>query len=164
MKLIGKGTFTHAFLIDDNTVALHSTDPLKECMAHGWFPDNRLFPIVEQTDHNVYTMKYYPKVRSLKNSLNERDYTLYTILRKLRIVQPANNYMKLDAWRAAFNTIPGEYSTEREALLDALDACCNYGTDINFEISPRNVAVDNGNLVLLDCFFLTSALTKAYAR
>ena len=39
-------------------------------------------------------------------------------------------------------------------LCCALDACGNWSTNVMFEISPRNIAVDNGQLVLLDCFFL----------
>jgi hypothetical protein len=45
-------------------------------------------------------------------------------------------------------------------MQDAVEACANYGSDVMFEISPRNVAVHNGNLILLDCFFIKSKLRE----
>lgn len=36
----------------------------------------------------------------------------------------------------------------------------NYDHRIGFEISPRNVAIDNGRLVLLDCFFSIDLLQE----
>ncbi|UZT50044.1 hypothetical protein [Enterobacter phage 01_vB_Eclo_IJM] len=53
--------------------------------------------------------------------------------------------------------------TVREGLMDvlmALDACANFGSDIQFEISPRNVRAVNGKLILVDCFFLVSKLQE----
>ena len=41
-------------------------------------------------------------------------------------------------------------------MIDALRACSNYGSDVGFEISPRNIFIDNGNLILADCFFIIS--------
>jgi hypothetical protein len=49
-------------------------------------------------------------------------------------------------------------------MLDALDACANYGNDVCFEISPRNVAVKNGKLVLMDCFFMADKLQEIQAE
>ena len=69
MKLIGKGSFTKAYL-SNNEVYLDSCDPIKECISFGWFPESRLFPKIENDSKSgMYKMKYYPKVRSLKNNL-----------------------------------------------------------------------------------------------
>ena len=75
LKKIGKGTFTTAYLMDDKkTVLLKSTCPIKECMACGWYPDSYLFPEVNPTNkYNEYTMAYYPRVSSLKNTLSARQ-------------------------------------------------------------------------------------------
>jgi len=59
-----------------------------------------------------------------------------------------------DAWYKEFSKVTN--ITLRNSLQEAIDACANYGSDIKFEISPRNVAVKNGNLILLDCFFVGS--------
>lgn len=161
MKLIGKGSFTKAYLQDNGKVLLKSVDPIKECMAFGWFPEHRLFPAVEQIDTGMYEMQYYPKVASLKQNLTAEDWALYKELKALfdAYQAPSNKYDGYSTWYTAFadSDLPEEI---KEVLLGALDACSNMGPDIMFEISPRNVAVDNGRLVLLDCFFQTSMLQK----
>lgn len=164
MKLIGKGTFTKAYLLESGEVLLKSVDPIKECMAHGWFPDSELFPSISFEDGETYKMKYYPKVSSLKNTLNERSYSLYLALRKLRVGYVKNSYDLLDKWRKAFDSLPSEFEQEKEDLISAIEACSNFDSDVSFEISPRNVAVDNGKLVLLDCFFLKSELVKQTSK
>jgi len=53
MKLIGKGAFTKAYLMDDQTtVFLKSSCPIKEVMALGWFPDSSLFPVLCRGDEH----------------------------------------------------------------------------------------------------------------
>ena len=57
--------------------------------------------------------------------------------------------------------MPDKFDNEKEAILEAIDAMCNYGSDVSFEISPRNIAADkDGNLILLDCFFIKSQLSN----
>ena len=151
--------FTKAYLNEDGkTVTLKSTCHIKECMALGWFPESKLFPEIERTDWdeiNTYTMKYYPKVNSLKSTLRPRQWRLYQALRVLLsdFVIPQNMYDLSDQWHRAFDKLPSEFRNEKEALHGALDSCGNCGSKIHFEISPRNVATDKGMLVLLDCFF-----------
>lgn len=165
MQLIGKGAFTKAYLCEDNSVFLKSECQIKECMSFGWFPDSYLFPKINGTDNmGEYTMKYYPKVTSLKSSLEPRQYRFYKLLKGLSIRWAHNKYDLYNEWHKAFESIPDEFAEERDSILEALDACANYGSDINFEISPRNVAVDNGKLVLLDCFFLISNLNEVKSR
>ena len=165
MKLIGKGAFTKAYLNDDEkTVVLYSVCPIKECMAFGGFPTSPLFPKLEQTGYldsgeGVYTMVYYPRVKSLKNALKPEQYAIYKELRALRALIPCNGYNVL---HKAFKTIKNR--RVRGLMLQALDACSNYGSDIGFEISPRNVAVKNGKLVLLDCFFIQSKLKEVRSK
>lgn len=163
MKLIGKGMFTKCFLKDSETVLLVSTDPIKECMAFGWFPDNDLFPVIERIDiddgRSMYEMEYYPRVSSLKNSLEPAQYEIYKTLRSLESIPPETR--DNDAfywWHNEFDKIEDEEL--REAMKGALDGCANCGTDIMFEISPRNVAVKNGKLILLDCFFKCSLIRE----
>jgi len=173
-QLIGKGSFTKCYLNEDKlTVTLISTDYIKECMSLNWFPaDLGLFPDVIlndaisndaiSNDDKSYTMKYYPRVTSLKKALNPRDFKLYQCLRKLNIPTDYRNNIhdNYSKWRKEFSTIPDEFKEEREEIIGALDSCINYGSDIGFEISPRNVATDNGKLILLDCFFMVTQIMR----
>ena len=161
LKLIGKGAFTKCYQLTTKKVLLISNDPVKECMSKNWFPPCRLFPDVIQTDNNnEYTMKYYPRVTSLKRALTPRQYRLYSALRKIRKSNHMSTHTKC---HAATDTLPSEFRTERELIKKAIDALSNYGQDICFEISPRNVAVQSGKLILLDCFFMKSELDKKYS-
>lgn len=162
-KLIGRGLFTKCWLNDDGkTVTLHSFCPIKECMGLGWFPNSKLFPKVERRGYldngaGVYKLKYYPKVKSLKTALKPSEYEFYKLLRKIGDATcTVDRRTRYNETYKLFESIPGKWRVKREALLDALGACTNYGSDVAFEISPRNVAVDKGNLVLLDCFFMMS--------
>ncbi|MNQ98128.1 hypothetical protein D3C85_1138020 [compost metagenome] len=160
LKLIGKGAFTRCYRLDESTVLLKSRDPIKECMAHGMFPKSPVFPIVECGDEcGEYRMKYYPRGGSLKNTLDPDQWEIYKTLRALfdsigYVKNPHDRYSKL---YTLFQELPDNI---RDDMTYALDAVANYGSDIGFEISPRNVATDNGKLVLLDCFFLVSELKK----
>lgn len=166
MKLIGKGSFTKAYLNDSNEVILKTQDYTKECMALGWLPESKLIPKVEYIESGVYKMEYLGKTpKSLKQELRPRQYRLYQELRKL-----FNNGFgtvgtkekdKFFAWHDNFNKLPSEFKKEKEILKEALDSFGNFGTDINFEISPRNVRSKNGFLVLLDCFFFSSQLKQS---
>ena len=161
MKLIGKGAFTKAYLTEDNKVFLRTVDPIKECMAYGWFPECYLFPTVELTDEiGEYTMEYYPKVSSIKNNVSPRQWRLYQALRKLDYYTGRNPNMMQDHWHKQFDSLPSEFRKEKEMLKHALDACANYGSDVCFEISPRNIATKGNKLVLLDCFFMSSKLNE----
>lgn len=160
MKLIGQGAFTKAYQLNDKQVLLKSIDPIKECMSLGWFPSSRLFPKLVRLDKGEYVSKLYKKEKSLKKALKPKHYDRYRSLVKLYnkwawfslTLDYGDSYSK---WVAAFNSLEDVYL--KKALLSALDACANYGSDVCFECSPRNVAVDNGNLILLDCFFIESA-------
>ena len=159
MKLIGEGEFTRAYLRPDGKVLLKSICPIKECMSYGWFPESRLFPKLEHIDcddhSKFYLTEYYPKVSSLKDSLNEKHWAMYKELQKLPKGFGVYKYDKLDFWRETFPTLKNKRL--RDTMMEALDACSNYGTSICFEISPRNVATKNGKLILLDCFFQAGA-------
>ena len=161
LKLIGTGAFTKAYLRQsDNRVVLKSCCPIKDCMAMGWFPTSRLFPKLTCTEHETYVMKYYPKVSSLKNNLDPDQYRIYKDLRKLHIQgwRQTNDYDSFSHWYKAFEKL--ENRKLSKVMCEAIEACSNYGSDIKFEISPRNVAVNNGKLVLLDVFYSISKLNE----
>ncbi len=164
LKVIGKGAFSKCWLNADNvTVTLKSVCPVKEVMAMGWFPDSTLFPTLKRDDDS-YIMKYYPRVSSLRDNLDSTEYELYKELRAVHLSYnvPSNQYDGYQVLYDAFSKLGNE--DLREAMLAALDSVANCGSDIGFEISPRNVATDNGKLVLLDVFYMQSALAKVRKR
>ena len=82
MKLIGKGAFTKCYLKDcGKRVILVSSDPIKECMAWGWFPESPLFPEVKMIEVGMYEMDYMPPTRGLKAHLDYDQWQLYQVLR-----------------------------------------------------------------------------------
>ena len=168
MKLIGTGSFTKAYDTNDGKVLLKSIDPIKECMAMGWFPESRLFPTIDRIDLNVYTMDNLGKTpKGLAKTLRPRQYRLYKHLRELFCDNCLRDPSMRDGftkWHILFESLPSEFKREKEILRGALDAIGNYGLDICFEISPRNVRIKNGFLILLDCFFLKSELFKTLKR
>ena len=162
LKIVGKGAFSTVYELNEKQVLIKSSDPIKECMSMGWFPDSRLFPKVEYLDSETYVMQKFAKVKSPKSELTEKDYSIYLELRALKTGYVKNSHWANTEWHKQFDTIKNK--RVREALKDALDACCNYGSDINFEISPRNIAVKNGKLILLDCFFSISKLNEVRSK
>lgn len=162
MQLIGTGTFTKCYLLNcGKRVVLKSSDPIKECMAKGWFPASFNFPTVDYYgDAGDYVMKHYPKVKSLKNNLRPSEWLKYQQLRK---VANGAGFCKSGTefyhWTDQFKKLTNR--TLRSNMQYALEACSNYGIDVCFEISPRNVAVSStGTLILLDCFFIKSKLLE----
>jgi hypothetical protein len=164
-KLIGRGAFTRAYLLDSGRVLLKTCCPIKEAMAWGWFPESPLFPEMKFVDVGVYEMEYYPRVPSLKKALKADQYALYQTLRDIfngaRGRLPKRDADLYHFWYQEFNALPEELA---EVMREALDACANFGSEIGFEISPRNVAVKDGNLVLLDVFFNVCKLNEVKGR
>lgn len=159
LKLIGKGAFTLCY---DNgqSVLLVSNCPAKECNSLGWLSDSRLFPKIERLeseyDLQLYKQEKFEKVKSLKNALKPSEYKLYCDLRdlagKFQRKHVKNPY---DRTRVFIDTVKESklHYLYKRALIDAAEGLANYTTKLGFEVSPRNVAVKNGKLILLDVFF-----------
>ena len=161
VKRIGSGAFTKAYLMDNGRVLLRSCDPIKEAMAYGWFPKSEYFPEVSVLDAGVYEMQYYPKVRALKGALAPAQWEIYKSLRNIWNEHHGKCRDYSDWYKVFEREAVDEYGVPDDVvqiILEALNACSNYGRSVNFEISPRNVAAQDGQLVLLDCFYLKSAL------
>lgn len=162
MQQIGKGAFSTVYKKSNTRVLIKSRDHVKECMSLGWFPSSKIFPSLKRVGssecgkYTYYEQKYYPKVKSLKNSLKPFEYEFYIVLREVS----SKSFGGFYELHGEFQTIPKKFSRRVAVLREALDALSNYGLDIGFEISPRNVAVNNGCLVLLDCFFFKSQLVR----
>lgn len=172
MKLIGKGSFTKCYLLPcGSRVQLISRDPVKEAMARDWFPESELFPKVDYVDLGVYEMDYFEPVRSIKQNLIAGHWQLYKELRDLFLnnnpgINCFNPNDLYHLWYKVFEEqaeryAPGSFMFESyQDIMMALDACANYGSDVVFEISPRNIRIKEGKLILLDCFFMHSAFME----
>lgn len=158
LQLIGKGLFSKVYRLNDKQVYIQSTCYAKECISMNWHNSTNIFPVLEPVDIQEYICEYYAPVKSLKKELIAAHYDIYKQLRSLSVGYVKNNYDLLDKWREQFATVTNKKF--RHALLDMTDNLCNWGTQINFEISPRNVAVKNGKLILLDVFFFSDQLNE----
>ena len=118
-------------------------------------------------DNGVYEMQYYPRVRSLKSALAPAQWAIYKSLRNLYNEYRGKCRDYSDWYKVFEREAADDYGVPNDVvqiILEALDACSNYDSSVNFEISPRNVAVQDGQLILLDCFYLQSALNEVYGR
>tara|TARA_R110000772_G_scaffold2089_3_gene7279 strand:+ start:12680 stop:13303 length:624 start_codon:yes stop_codon:yes gene_type:complete len=176
LKRIGRGSFTTAYK-KENDCILHSIDTVKIAMAEGFTPDHRMFPKVEFLDSyfnadddrvNVLKMDYMPRPSSIKQNVTARQWRLYkwlesvfqTVLHSFDL----GNYERMDLQYDLFRDCPSEFKAESEAITEMLDGLRNYCNIVVFEISPRNVTVKGGKLVLLDCFFDLELLENVRRR
>lgn len=172
-KLIGKGAFTKAYQVAEDKVELVSICPTKEAYAefgqHIPFVPRIAIKGHDRTGAAIYDMPLYPKMKAPKQQLNAEGYTLYrkleTLFRSRLISLSSSNYNYQTVYRM-FDELDIAQET-KEQLQDLLGIVCNYvdTETIRFEISRRNVTCDeNGNLILLDCFFCARTLQRSRVR
>lgn len=165
-KLIGKGTFTKAYQISETEVEIVSICPAKECYA--MFSQGNIFaPKIEKVDYredgfSVYSMPLYPKVTAPKKQLNEKAYTIYNTLRSIATTYAMDYYKFIEAVEAS----DLDEDTKESVCELCSDACNGIDPqDMGFEISPRNITTDdNGNLIMLDCFYSRKLLRTTQKR
>lgn len=159
-KLIGKGQFTKVYLFNPKQVILRSTDPVKEAMAIGLFPNSKLFPKIKLFDSMEfndfdYISTYDPdlKERSVLPKLNDYYKNMYRELQKIYFVYSRSDFFE------QLNELKGIKKYHLDAIKYAFNSLISYAKEhqIKFEISPRNVSTRNGRLILNDCFFITTA-------
>ena len=161
LKLIGKGLLSKVYSNDNiDYVVINKNDYIKEAMAFEWFPESIHFPKIEELEiegEYYWKMKKYNKTKKIKGLLNDHDYKFYTELRKIVKNKPIIKN-KYDNYIVLYELFSESSLTEdqKELMLNALTACSNYGSDVDFEISPRNIFIDSGRLILADCFFIIS--------
>lgn len=155
-KLIGRGAFSRVYRQgDSDTVTIVSSCYAKECQALWHECEYDRVPSLTRIDYTsdgkgIYTMPYMPRPRSLKSALLPEERELYKALRELS--REVSYTTSLHDLYAIFRGYP--------FITNMLDSLCNYGEDIGFEISPRNVTALDGRLILLDCFFMKNQLRE----
>lgn len=176
LQKLGAGAFSTAYKKNAKTCLVYSTCYMKECMSLGWFPKNRLFPVVArlefglgpQGEHALYSMPLLRRVTAPTTQLNATSLKLYRELRKvaadfsLEYSRDAISYGVVIG--SNFSACLKKHVTshaKREALQDAYAACNSYSLSIVFECSPRNIAVSpSGGLILADCFYCAEQLQR----
>ena len=161
-ELIGNGLFSKVYRKgNDPFVTVVSRDPAKEAFSFDWHTPHHLIPEITAIDNDVYTMPFYPRVLSPKKQLTPHSYSFYTYLRKMtrtgfsRITRETS----YDILYRLFNGIPVEFKKEKIVLHDMLRVLSNFGDDMIFEISPRNIScTKSGDLILRDCWFFLSRI------
>lgn len=174
-KRIGRGLFSTAYLSERKTCILKSIDPVKAAIAEDiLIPNHRLFPKIKKIDsffkdgHNggIYEMEYLPRPKSIKNNVTPRQWRLYSWLRGVFESIQEISYTMIGEWKIMkhqeelIRNCPREFKNESEAILEMINALKSYFTFVGFEISPRNVSVKGGKLILLDCFFSVELLQE----
>ena len=161
LKLIGAGLFSKVYSEESlDYVIINKNDYIKEAMAFNWFPESQYFPKIEEIEieeEYYWKMKKYNKTKKIKGLLNDDDYKFYQELRKIFKNKPIikNKYDSFNVLYTLFSE-SSLMDDQKELMLNALSACSNCGSDVGFEISPRNIFIDDGNLILADCFYIIS--------
>lgn len=171
-KLIGKGAFTKCYDNNDNTVTLISNCPFKELLSHNWLPNSSRLPKCKRLDYSVdrkgnsvYIMPKYEKVTAPKTQLSSSDYKLYKGLKALadtfqiKAVNLKNPYNRLDTFRDCVKESHLHYSY-KNLLIECAEGLANFTTKTGFEVSPRNLAINKGKLILLDLFYSVEQLNN----
>lgn len=136
-----------------NLISSNETIPgIKNDMS--WFYETELYFSMNKVDHPEACL-IFKKIKSIYDKYNKERLT-YSF---------AKFESKSCAWTdkivtdvCSDKTLPKKL---REELQEVFDIVLNLGSEISFEISPRNIKVDKDwNLILLDVFFDSSQLKK----
>jgi hypothetical protein len=163
---VKRGSRTKVYIFNDKAL-LRTIDPVKECMALGWFPDHELFPEVKRTDFEdlddsfqVFESPVYLQGSSMKQLVCKEAWEeVYLPLRRMFLTMSWG--FRSHEWKFSFlnaiNNCVGLREEVKEPIKEAYEACMNFSESekVKFEISPRNIAAtEDGKLILLDCFFM----------
>lgn len=166
LKQIAKGSFTDVFYLNEDEVMLRTTDKIKELYAQNWLPelDWNPYPVTEYLDCSdngdffLLKMKRYDRFSRVEQ-LNEKSKKLLKAMKCFRVA--IEESQRAVRWTSdlskAVCEIPEEF---REFTQESIDSVCNYSNSAFFEISPRNLAVDGSDLILLDCWFSRSEFKR----
>lgn len=161
LKKIGQGQFTECYTHPTNNkkVLLVSSDNTKEAMAYGITQPNRRFPKVEFYNpnnseyKNVFIMEKL-QTKPKYSDLLPKEVEIYKELRNL-FRYKHSRLRGADSIISVFKEsgVLKKHPYFRKQLIDYIQDLRNYGGEICFEVFPRNMAVKNKRLILLDCFF-----------
>lgn len=176
---IGSGHFSTAYTTAQlEKCYIKSRCMAKEAYALGFSEESTLYPQVDRVwdlelplsgkdieeGFNWYVMPLYKKVTAPSKQLKWNDLAIYKALRGMQKGLIYHSFKKqvygLDVIRDGFDSLDLDESI-KEQLHGLLDQVCNgiATKSVRFEISPRNIMLDDcGNMVLIDCFYDSSEL------
>lgn len=173
-KIIGRGAFTKCreHKTDATRVFLETTCTLKECIylfnqEYEFSPKYYNREYDEIKDVWVFEAERYEKTRSLKDKLKPKYWKLYQHLRKL--ANDSVNFSGISGRYTQFSGLIAEIldwdidEELKEDVYNYLSEFTNYSSCLRLEISPRNVFIKNGALILADVVFCTKQLQEARA-
>jgi len=154
MVRFATGLFSTAYM-DGEHVILKSICRAKECLALFGFGDSNYWPQIEQVERYVYRMPFYQPLK--KSSLDVDQWALYQALRAH--TQAFNSYVPREPSYDRYDRLYAHWAAY-PFIQEALESLTNYGQDIDIEVSPRNVKVQDGKIILLDIFFFRDAVAE----
>lgn len=162
LKKIGQGAFSKVYALNDKKVLIDTVCSAKLCLEDSYIEVKGVFPVLKRVwsneVDNLFSCKRYEKVLAPKQVLKPEYYEVYKELRELQNTISYVNKTNYDVLETAFNTIKNR--KYKKALLDMLVSLSGWGYDMRFEISPRNIAVNKGRLILLDVFYFHNELME----
>lgn len=162
LKKIGSGAFCQVYRKGKTKVIIQSCCTVKRAMSEGFFPDSPLFPKIKLLDRkgrwSYYEgtyMKVFDEYSTLMSKLNPFDKEFY---HELNLAQYLDDHDEdyFDSYAGVIKnieTLPNKFHCRKALMIEAVEGLSNYGSDMALDVGTKNVALKNGKLVLLDCFF-----------
>lgn len=179
IKRLGKGSFSTAYLLDNNKAIVYTNDNYKSLIweqggSYDFLPKYYKKLYTEDIDYKLkqsydvaYIMEYLPATNGLKQHLDHENRTIYKDLKALQTTYNSlrrSNFNKMSKRKydefaycnGALSEVVNRWEFKNKEFgesfnLFAHDAM-NYG-DTGMDLSPRNVRAKDGKLILLDIWF-----------
>jgi|APSaa5957512535_1039671.scaffolds.fasta_scaffold12114_2 hypothetical protein len=164
LHVLGEGSWTRAFKMDNGQVLLRSQCKVKKAISQGLFPDSPLFPEITEVWYDAEReVTYYTMELLEPGSFHEKENFGNSLSPESKIIWeqliPLDNFMyslhmemsRIDFWIKKFqNNLPNALAN---LMISVLRACDTDNTgNVGFEIPMHNIACKDGQLVLFDCF------------
>jgi hypothetical protein len=165
LTVLGEGSWTRAWKIDNGMVLLRSRCKVKKVISQGLFPDSPLFPEIMEVWYDAerevtwYTMELlepgnYYKQEEFGDSLSAESKITWEQLMPLDDIYYSsdNKISRIEFWVKKFtDNLPYALA---DLMISVLRACDTDKTgNVGFEMPMHNIACKDGQLVLFDCFW-----------
>ena len=157
---IGSGSWSSCFVQQDGTVVIKSKDFCKKLMSKEGWPKHRTWPKLKcirletDTEEPLYQMERLEIISKcsevyIKSNLSKRQYRWYKVLQEIDMLGGSIERQKTTLTQK----IPKEFHREMKRIFEALEYIWSLEGEANFECQDFNLAIKDGYVVLLDCFY-----------